>query len=359
MQGDKKPELADIQKILARPDGAKELDGIVATLDDPAKKEVMRVAFEARFGCKLKIDKKNPHQQDLQDWYDTFPINAKPSTAEINKKAKELATYDEVPDGQRRSPDVQKFYEVMCDLPDSATLDNDSMLIFAQTEGAAEGSFYSGSEKKVAMREGKFGDSGVYGVGLEHELDDVDDDAKPVDGGNVSYFSWNTLHEVGHAIDDKKSFMTNRGKALGGWTVYGANVLPVAQAIAGEFDYDASYIAAYMSGTAEPVIAEPVGCEPEEWERRRLLVRAWVDRARVGASPWQSASAAKAVAIDGICYHESYANNWASYPLAQRKKGVSGYQFRAPGEWFSELYAAYHTDKLNPSHPARAWLETL
>lgn len=320
----------------------------------------MRVAFEARFGCKLKIDRKNPHSAELNQWLLQQQTAGVVVIQEMwDKKRKELETYDPVSDGENRGPDVQKFYEVMCDLPPSATLDNDSMLIFNQTEGPAEGSFYNGGSKLVAMREGTFGDSGIYGVGLPHELDEIDDDAQPVEGENITYFSWNTLHEVGHAIDDQKSFMKTRGATLAGWQEYGSNVMPVARAVAGEFSYDADYVAAYMSGTSDPAIPDPDGCEPEEWERRRLQCRAFVDRVRSGNNPWQSSSSAKASAISSICYHEAYPDHWVSYPLESRKKGVSGYQFRAPGEWFSELYAAYHTGKLNPSHPARSWLETL
>ena len=33
--------------------------------------------------------------------------------------------------------------------------------------------------------------------------------------------------------------------------------------------------------------------------------------------------------------------------------------FRAPGEWFSELYAAWTLDKLKDGHPAVKWLKTL
>jgi hypothetical protein len=48
-----------------------------------------------------------------------------------------------------------------------------------------------------------------------------------------------------------------------------------------------------------------------------------------------------------------------SYDAAARKQGLTGYQFRAPGEWFAELYAAYKAKMLKPSHPAVAWLKKL
>ena len=45
--------------------------------------------------------------------------------------------------------------------------------------------------------------------------------------------------------------------------------------------------------------------------------------------------------------------------LAARKKGLTGYQFRAPAEWFAELYAGYKSKKLGPKHPANDWLKKL
>ena len=47
-------------------------------------------------------------------------------------------------------------------------------------------------------------------------------------------------------------------------------------------------------------------------------------------------------------------------PLASaRSKGLTGYQFRAPGEWFAELYAGWKSGRLGPKHPALEWLKKL
>jgi hypothetical protein len=68
--------------------------------------------------------------------------------------------------------------------------------------------------------------------------------------------------------------------------------------------------------------------------------------------------AAKKYAVEGTrVYQQSQGQNWVSYPLLVRKRGVSSYQFRAPAEWFAELYAAYYMDKLSDSHPDAAWLK--
>jgi hypothetical protein len=63
--------------------------------------------------------------------------------------------------------------------------------------------------------------------------------------------------------------------------------------------------------------------------------------------------------IGDYVYHEAYARNWVGYLHAARLKGLTGYQFRAPGEWFAELYAGFRSNKLGPDHPAREWLTTL
>ena len=79
----------------------------------------------------------------------------------------------------------------------------------------------------------------------------------------------------------------------------------------------------------------------------------FVDRARNGNKPWSSNSVASACAVGEYTYVESYDKNWARYRTDQRQYGVSGYQFRAPGEWFSELYAAFHSGRMNDNHPHR------
>ena len=103
----------------------------------------------------------------------------------------------------------------------------------------------------------------------------------------------------------------------------------------------------------------PSGVTEEEWERRRVNCENHVKLARKATKPWNSNAQAEKIAIKGRVYQEAYDNSWNSYLIAARKEGMTGYQFRAPGEWFSELYAAYHIGKMKPGHPAVSWIETL
>lgn len=362
MAGNKEPDLAAIQKILARADGPKQLDALVATLSDVAKKKVIKVAFEARFGCKLVVTKPVFDQPGFLAELDQWKIdNADPNpSAEVEDDIRNRnTTYPEVTDPDGKGADIQRFYAAMVNLPTSDTLDNDSLLEFETTEGPNSGSFYSGA-KRVTMREGEFGKSAIYGVGLEHELGAIETDCKPVPCEPITYFNWNTLHEVGHAVDDKKGFMKSQGFALAGWQDYAGNTRPIAEKVAAQYNFDAGWIAAYMSGVADPPMPEPPGgATAEEWEDRRIICQTWVDRARSTQNPWSTDASAKALTIGGVVYQESYPNSWTSYLFSKRTQGVSGYQFRAPGEWFSELYAAYHTKSLNPKHPANLWLKDL
>ncbi len=61
-------------------------------------------------------------------------------------------------------------------------------------------------------------------------------------------------------------------------------------------------------------------------------------------------SAAKFLGGDKV-YFEAYKGQWWGFDLAQRKKAVSDYQWRSPGEWFAEPYALYYQGKLDANHP--------
>ena len=58
------------------------------------------------------------------------------------------------------------------------------------------------------------------------------------------FFDWATLHEVGHAVDDKSGFMNaNRGKSeFGGWQVHDGKAKDFAAIAAKAFKCDAKYI---------------------------------------------------------------------------------------------------------------------
>ncbi|MGB5560215.1 MAG: hypothetical protein WBN04_19650 [Paracoccaceae bacterium] len=338
MRANTPPNVADVKAILARPGGEAELDAMLDVLEPDARRAVLRVAFEARFGCDLK----------------NFTNAAKNADG----------TYKNlIPDGALEAPNIKRFYEIMSELPKEHTTDNDSMRSFSVIE-SGDGSLYQTDPKNIVMREGDEDVGKSYAFGDPFQVGDVEKDCEPANDEPVKKFSWNTLHEVGHSVDDKHGFMNKNqsGDAYGGWTAYGRNVKPIADIVAQKFKYDAGYVSQVLSRTTNPAVpARPAAeaCSDEEWESRRLTVDAWYASVATKAKPWTSNSVAQSIAIGGVVYQESYDFDWYSYKFAARSQGITGYQFRAPGEWFSELYAAYHSDKLKGEHPAVKWLAGL
>ncbi|MEM6310854.1 MAG: hypothetical protein AAF754_12465 [Pseudomonadota bacterium] len=346
MRKDEPPSEDDIKEILARPNGTAELDAMIAQLEPETSREVVKVAFKLRFGCEI-------------DNFDN----------------KDLAPASEDTDDTQPGPNIVAFYQAMQDLPPSHTTENVSMGQFSIIEDGEQGSFYRGKEQRVVMREGDANISAPYPFGSEEAVGSPDDATtdeerkeleacQPANTDPVTFFNWNTLHEVGHAVDDQNGFMDKRAgqAAFGGWVEYGLDIAPVAQKFADKFEYDKDYIADYMAKKSNIVPATKPGgeaCTDEQWEARRVAVCAHIDMAQEKKNPWESMSVAKNLAIDGVVYQESYPYKWTSYKLAARSKGITGYQFRAPGEWFSELYAAYHSGKLKNGNPAVKWLEKL
>lgn len=347
MAGNQPPSPADIKAILDRPGGDAQLDEMIKGLDASAQRRVLKVAFEAKYGCQLNLYR-NASSKDAAG-------NSRDIHAAGNLVAADA----------KKGPNIRRLYEVMTVLPPKDTRDNRSMAIVGyEVVEDQRGSVYASGDKEVLMREGNANLSGVYGFGRPHEVGTVDANCQPADQEQVDFFSWNTLHEAGHAVDDQRSFMKGvaGNAAYGDWQEHGKNVKPVADVIAGHYDYDPGYVMQYISNPAASLALPecPENTDPEVWEQRRSQVCAHVDMARAGNNPWASAAIAAKLNIGGRVYHESYdTGTWNSYAFAARKQAITGYQFRAPGEWFSELYAAYHSKKLKDQHPAVTWLEKL
>jgi hypothetical protein len=227
------------------------------------------------------------------------------------------------------------------------------------------GGWYEPGTKSVVMN-GRPGQSTQgFGKTIASELPkDVEADCQPKDARSVDYFDFATLHELGHSVDDNLQFMASReGKAeFGGWRTIGGNIDPMVEAVAKWTKYDSTpeqkkAISDLIQGNQVTWPTPPAGKETE-WNNAKKKVTDWHKLATWDQIWWKQSATSK-INVDGTVFQLAYPRIWVCYEFAARKKGLTGYQFRAPGEWFAELYAAYRMDKLKPSHPAIGWLSTL
>lgn len=212
----------------------------------------------------------------------------------------------------------------------------------------------------------------VAGGGSVKQLPaDIDKDSLAT-GDDSELLSFVALHEVGHGVDDANTYMLRNGSREdhGGWVRYGAGVQPIADAVG-------PHIRAKVKGTntfyTKPedrkyVLDKLLNQRPL---RPAMLVAGSDDAKAYDAfDNWHTLAVSPGVyERQGDCdtitiagktiYHQAYPRDWVSYNAAARKKGLTGYQFRAPGEWFAELYAAFKSNKLGPKHPSREWLKKL
>nr|WP_316643606.1 hypothetical protein [uncultured Roseateles sp.] len=334
MLGGTDPSKGDIDSILLMDGGKKLLDDVIASLPATTPRSVVQAAIQARFNVELKNYTKEGA--------------LKPGT-------------------EQKAASLKKLYELMTKVPDTHT---EGIKIDRYGGKSGEklnkdrGSFYRSSETKVVLSCGRAKDADVQPLAnIVFALPDLEPDCELVPDGPTSpapkYFDWTSLHELGHAIDDKKQFMAGKegDGEFGGWVTYGRDVLPIATAAAAKFNFPASYIAEYLLSKSGTVPTAPLG--RADWDACRAKAEEWCNALRVDKELWERGSESKQRAIGDRVYHEAYAGDWVSYNVAARSKGVTGYQFRAPGEWLSELYAAHRMEKLKPSHPANAWLATL
>ncbi len=157
---------------------------------------------------------------------------------------------------------------------------------------------------------------------------------EPQNGFNIS-----TLHEVGHSVDDKYRLMTkNASPSCGGWqeeTLETVTAAFVDSYTGKKFANLDRCVGTALSTGNSPSPTDLKGCG----DLTNIL--AVVDQCfkiRVGKTPWKKE---QTVTIGERSYHESYPGKWVSYLAASRSgmEEVRDYQWRAPGEWFAELYA--------------------
>lgn len=352
MAANEEPDAADIQAIIGREGGDAQLDEMIKNLDESTQRKVVRIAFQARFGCKLEM---------LHD--NTFDVNDPQYDGSTMARDGSGDGWWTTAEEDKKSPDLRRFYKVMSKLPAKHTRDNAKLEKFRYRDSETADSSWAWSDyNEVVMNEGRADKSGIYGCGRPEEVpDDVKEACKPANDEPITYFDWNTAHEVGHTLDAKLGFMksrTNQSKFAGWREHVGSD--EVADALIKEYAFDDAYVRDLLNGGAPAVPAAPPGVDPVDWSQKKTLVDAHYEKMKAGNNPWASQATAKSLAIGGRVYQQSYDTpSWTSYELSARQEAISGYQFRSPLEWFSELFAAYKSKKLKPDHPAMEWLTRL
>jgi hypothetical protein len=173
-------------------------------------------------------------------------------------------------------------------------------------------------------------------------------------------FSISTLHELGHSVDDRFKIMdNNQGKSGGGgWRPESLD--STAKAFTDQFKagdnkklskpLEDGTISAYVVNALGGSVDKPQDMTNEDWAIFSTLLNLCATRlSSYKPRPWNSGHTHD---INGRTYHEAYGGEWWSYETAVRAKAltVRDYQWRAPGEWFAELYAfSYYNEKPPPT----------
>jgi hypothetical protein len=237
-------------------------------------------------------------------------------------------------------------YEMFSEMLDLLPLEHTwhASLTKLQYEEAGDGAAFDPGTKAVIMgRIGKFDEEPYY---------------DPISGNQVdqNWFKISTLHEVGHAVDDRYGIMTSpamEADASGGWKyeTVDSTVDALAAYIAGSLAVDeatlkglirtalqtGAYVQPPLAAQPPPTVPEPGKVSAADWTTLKPLLDECTTCVET-ASPWNTNGGAK---TDKRCYHQAYATTWVSYSLSAKagNKAVRPYQWRAPGEWFAEIYA--------------------
>lgn len=330
------PALAAAAERMMKNGGAKALEKLIADFPEKGSPQAMAAIAKARHGLEFTLDAAAPQAGEIKA---------------LKVISKELALLP--PQDTQVGPSLRTVVHGTADSERDQYRARSATINLASAAGGADKQRF-GADLKVPGSN-------------KPQLPPVERDCQPVNDDPVDRLNWATLHEVGHALDDRHRFMARHEQdaTYGNWKTYGTAVQPIADAVAASYGFDST--AEQRRYVLDLILNTPTAPPPEpatapggglRWEDLRQGVEQW--RALAGRQDvYKDQGACNALTIVDTIYHEAYPRLWVSYPASERRKGLTGYQFRAPGEWFAELYAGYRSGKLGKRHPALAWLKKI
>lgn len=348
----KSPDVDDLEDLAQMPGGDKVLDQLVADLPPTTTPKVLYVALKARYGVDItQYEHMKPGADGKPGWDIDTSTKIDPTKPDPDQEVDLEGLYAVL--GKVPNQDVQYVEKIKRVTQDKVAALYDGGVLTDTIE------LHCGRPGSLQTHTTDFNAPGeVMPAG-----ESVQPGCEPPPGAaDAPWFDFTVLHEVGHAVDDARNIMSGERGKDAGWESPGTGT--IAEKIAAKVRYDKRYIEKMLddksSTPPKKAPKPPEGTSQADWDKAQAEAEAWVQDIRVGNKPWENAAMAKTrTTADGMVYHEGYEGSWVGYKYSARAQGITGYQFRAPGEWFAELYAAYHMQKLNPSHPASKWLAKL
>jgi hypothetical protein len=172
------------------------------------------------------------------------------------------------------------------------------------------------------------------------------------DGGKqkVNAFNVCMLHEIGHSIDDKYDIMDGvmATPGYGDWRsesrdsvldAFTSAALVAMRAVAElSHDHDATVRDALYQAITSGTVPERIDGTSKAQHKALVKLAGWAGKIRASEKPWFNGSITS-MALNGRVYLQSYSHEWSSYAVSERQRAsVRNYQWRAPGEWFADLY---------------------
>jgi len=369
-----------LKKVLVQMDDAKLRAGMKATPPDPKLRDTVK-AMVANGGADA-VDKA------IQDSPEGSPkVITELASARYGK---EFSFEGSAPNAHQVKA-LKRCCEVFAKIADDI-VDNPSIkdvkhadVVPGPDGSTSAGGGYTGSTGHIGM-EGRVGIQQKFGkneVNYDPKTNSnvkslpstIDPKCLPAKDDDVEYLGFAAAHEVGHGVDDLRGFMAKNGSGpkYGGWTSYGGNVQPIADAVGPHIAKDHASSSFWKSADSKKYVLDkllgrdathPTSCQTGHPDFKQADLDAYKafdgwHALATASDVYRRQGDCDAIKIGDLIYHEAYARSWVSYLASARNQGLTGYQFRAPAEWFAELYAGWKSGRLGKDHPALDWLKKL
>ncbi len=331
----------------------------------PAEQKQTRAYAKVVAGLRAHMDGSTPSSDELRTWFDVLPDNELPALAVLMgmRFGFEVGGRD---GSNWTAASLRRAWGVLEQLPPQHVQDNDMLDLFLRDQGGAGAGYYDPSDQSGVVGFGAdLEETGSYG-----EIMVTDDEGNEVDVGlhsNVNLFNTVVRHEIGHAVDERLGVSTSyattaanagKWKELASESAFVDEVIAKAGGMSGHGYADAAvYERALRKAVADKTdfldalqaikadddtVADDLA-EPEAdcgGPVGLLFTKAqWESE----TSPWYSN--ANRPSAGGRQFVEAYPGWFYSFDASTRvQRGISAYQWRAPGEWFAEVYACYYSD---------------